>query len=81
MKKIGKFDILNNIRDHVTLVQLIDTAGNINHDIIIIGCWMYDSNYKRALYMIEGYLDIIIFPSKYEKGMYAEFKDVYYTIR
>ena len=27
------------------------------------------------------YVDIICYPSKYEKGMYAEFKDVIYDVR
>ena len=61
----------NDISDHVTLVQLIDTSGNFNHAVIIIGCWIYDSNYKRALPSIKEYLDIICSPYKDEKGMYA----------
>ena len=47
--KTGEFDILNDISDHVTLVQLIETAGNVNHAVSIIRCWIYDSNYKREL--------------------------------
>ena len=43
-KKSGEFDTLNDISDHVTLVQLIDTSSNVNHAIIIIGCWIYDAN-------------------------------------
>ena len=80
-EKKSEFDILNDISDHVTLVQLIDTAGNVNHVVIIIGCCIYYSNYKRALPFIKESLDIIFSPSKDEKGMYAEFKYVYYAIR
>ena len=39
------FDILNKISEYVTLVQLMDSLGNINHDIIIVGYWIFDSNY------------------------------------
>ena len=53
------------------LVQLIDTDGNVNHDVRIIGFWIYDSNYKRALPSIKEYLDIICSPYKVEKGIYA----------
>ena len=48
-----KFDILNDISDHMTLVKLIDTAINVNHAVSIIGCWIYDSNHKRALPLIK----------------------------
>ena len=33
------FDILNDISENVTLVQLIDSLGNVNHAIIIVGHW------------------------------------------
>ena len=36
-KKKGAFDILNDISENVTLVQLMDTLVNVNHDIIIVG--------------------------------------------
>ena len=49
----GTFDILNDISDHMTLVKLIDTAINVNHAVSIIGCWIYDSNHKRALPLIK----------------------------
>ena len=34
--------IFNNISDHVTLVQLIDTYDNVNNAISITGCWIYN---------------------------------------
>ena len=30
-KKTGTFDIPNNISEYVTLVQLMDSLGNVNH--------------------------------------------------
>ena len=44
-KKKGDFDILNEISENVTLVQLMDTLVNLNHAISIVGYWIFDSNY------------------------------------
>ena len=43
-EKRGEFDILNDISDHMTLVQLIDTAGNINHVTSITVYWIFYYN-------------------------------------
>ena len=32
-KKMGDYEILENISANVTLVQLMDSLGNVNHDI------------------------------------------------
>ena len=49
----GSFDIFNDISDHFTLFQLIDTSGNVNHDFIITGSWICYSNYKGALTLMK----------------------------
>ena len=41
------FDILNDISEHFTLVQLIDSLGNVNNDIIIVEHWISNSNSKK----------------------------------
>ena len=43
-KKNDAFDILNDISENVTLVQLMDSLGNVNHAISIVGHWIFDSN-------------------------------------
>ena len=48
-KKNDAFDILNYISENVTLVQLIDSLGNVNNAISIVGHSIFDSNYKKAL--------------------------------
>ena len=48
-KKKGYYNIHTYISEHVTLVQLMDSLVNLNHDIIIVGYWIFDPNYKRAL--------------------------------
>ena len=43
------FDILNDISENITLVQLMDSLGNLNRDISRVGHWIFDSNCKKAL--------------------------------
>ena len=44
------FGILNDIGENITLVQLVDTVGNENHEGIIIGDSKFYSDYKRHLH-------------------------------
>ena len=44
-KNKGAFYILNYSSKNITLVQLMDTLGNFNFDIIIVRSWIFDSNY------------------------------------
>ena len=44
---------LNDISDHVILVQLVETSGNVNQAVGITVCWIYDSNYKISLPLIK----------------------------
>ena len=48
-KKKGSYDILTDISENVTLVQLMDSLGNTNHGISVFGYWVFDSNYKGEL--------------------------------
>ena len=41
-KKNDAFGILNDIIGYVTLVQLMDSLGNLNHAISIVGNLMFD---------------------------------------
>ena len=43
------FDILNDISEDVNLVQSMDSLGNVNHAISVVGYWIFDSNYEKAL--------------------------------
>ena len=52
-KKNDDCDILNDIIESVTLVQLMDLLGNVNHYIIIVGYWIFDSKYKKRLFLIQ----------------------------
>ena len=48
-KKIGTFDIMNNITEYVTLVQLMDSVGNVNHAVSVVGEYIFDSNEEKSL--------------------------------
>ena len=41
-KKKGDYKILEDISANVTLVQLMDSLGNVNHDISVVGDWIFD---------------------------------------
>ena len=51
MKKKDAFNILNDISENIILVQLMDSPGNMNRDISIVGYWLSDSNYELELRM------------------------------
>ena len=62
-KKMGEYKILEDISANVTLVQLMDSLGNMNHAISVVGSWIFDSNYERALVLNKASLDMICAPS------------------
>ena len=62
-KKMREYKILEDISANVTLVQLMDSLGNVNHAITVVGSWIFDSNYKRALVPYKASLDMICAPS------------------
>ena len=39
------FDILNDMIENFTLVQLMDTLGNVNRDISIVGYCIFDVSF------------------------------------
>ena len=43
-RKIGTFDIMNNISEHFTLLQLMDSLGNVNNAVSVVGMWIFDPN-------------------------------------
>ena len=74
------FDILNDISEYFTLVQLMDNLVNLNRAISIVGRWIFDSNYEKALYLTRGSLDIIC-PHSIGEEQVVRFETVFYAIR
>ena len=62
-KKKGLYKILEDISEHFTLVQLMDSLGNVNNDISVVGYWIFDSNYEKALVLNRASLDMMCAPS------------------
>ena len=74
------FDILNGISEDVTLVQLMDSLGNVSHAIIIVGNCIFDSKYKKSLRLTQECLNVIFYPS-IGKELVATFQYVFYAVR
>ena len=43
--KKNAFNIIKNKSEYVTLVQLMESLGDANHAISIVGYWIFDSKY------------------------------------
>ena len=59
----GSFGMLTDISEHVTLVKLMNYLSNVNNSIIIVGGWIFDSNYEKSLVLNRESLDMICAPS------------------
>ena len=62
-KKKGEYKKFEDTSANITLVQLMDSLVNVNHDISIVGNWMFDSNYEKQLVLNRASLDMICAPS------------------
>ena len=40
----SSYKILKDISENLTLVQLMDSLGNVNHVISVVGYWIFDPN-------------------------------------
>ena len=47
MEENDAFGILSYISEDITLVQLMDSLGNVNHAISIVWYWIFHSNYNK----------------------------------
>ena len=71
---------MKNISANFTLVQFMDSLGNFNHAISVVGSWIFDSNYERSLVLNKESLDMICAPYIGEEQA-ASFEKVYYAVR
>ena len=58
----------------------MDSLGNVNHAISVIGNWIFDSNYEKALVLHRESLDMICAPSVGEEQD-AIFESVFIAVR
>ena len=71
---------LEDISANVTLVQLIDSLGNVNNAISVVGNWIFDSNYEIALFLNRSSLVMSCAPSVGEEKNDI-FEIFYYAVR
>ena len=79
-KSKGSCDILKYINENINLVQLMDSLGNVNHAITVVGYWIFDSNYKKELVLNIEPLDMICSPYVSEEQV-AKFETVFPAVR
>ena len=79
-KQKGSYDILKDIIENVTLVQLMDSLVNVNRAISVLGYLIFDSNYKKALFLNRSPLDMICAPSVGEEQA-ANFETAFAVVR
>ena len=48
-KNMGSYDVMTDITEHVTLLQLLYSLVNINNSTNVFGYWIFDSNYEIVL--------------------------------
>ena len=77
---MGSFDVFTDISEHVTLVKLIYSIGGVNHDIIFVWYWIFDSSYEKSLVLNRKSLDIICALSVGQKQV-AKFERVFCAVR
>ena len=70
-KKNDAFDVLTDMSENITLVQLMYSLVNMNHAISIVGHRIFYSNYKKALCLTQESLDLICSPSIGEEQVSA----------
>ena len=58
----------------------MDSLGNVNHAISVVGNWIFDSNYEKALVLNRASLDMICTPSVGEEQA-AKFESVFTEVR
>ena len=58
----------------------MDTLGNVNHVISILGHFIFDSNYEKALCLTKESLDLV-FSLSFDKEQVATFETVFYAVR
>ena len=57
----------------------MDSLGNVNHAISVVGNWIFDSNYEKVLVLNRASLDMICTPSVGEEQA-AIFESVFTAV-
>ena len=79
-KQTGSYGVLKDISENITLVQLMDSLGNVNRAISVVVYWIFYSNYKKSLVLNMLSLEMICAPSVGEEQAY-KFETVFTAVR
>ena len=74
------FGIINNISEHVVLVIMVYTVGNVNHAMSIYGIRIFYSKYDQAPLLARYSLDIICSFSDVD-DMFSMLETEFYAFR
>ena len=77
---MGEYNVFEDISANITLVQLMDSLVNVNHHISVVGNWIFDSNYEKAIVLNRESLDVVCAPSVDEEQD-AIFETVFTAVR
>ena len=58
----------------------MDSLGNVNHPISVVGYWIFGSNYEKSLVLNRAALDMMCAPSVGE-GQAAKFESEFTAVR
>ena len=78
-KKQGSLGIINDISENVTLVQLMDTVGNVNNSVSIVVYLIFYFYCKNSLKLTLDSLNLVCSPSVGE-GIFSMFKIVFCAV-
>ena len=79
-KKKRAFYIRNEISENISLMQLMDTLGNMNHAISILRSWVFHCYYEKSLFLEIESLNLI-FSSSVGEEQVATFEAFFYAVR
>ena len=77
---MSSYDIITYISEHVNIVHLIDYLVHVNHDIGVVGYWIFDSEYRQALVFSREYFHMSCEPSVGEEQVY-QFEKLFTAVR
>ena len=63
----------------VTLDQLLDSLGNMNHAVSVVFKWIFCSNYEKS-FPLNIYSLNLIFVCSGEEEYFSNFLEVYYAV-
>ena len=71
---------MNNISECITLLQLMDSVGNVNNSVSVVGECIFDSKHKKALPLNNNTFNLI-WDFAYKEDYFEKLLELYYAVR